>query len=186
MERTRKFALLLSKEGLLNKQTRMLHFAPERGLEASIRPILGTKYVTTDLYMKGVDRIEDITRMSFESNSFDLIYCSNVLEHIDDDRAAMLELFRVLAPNGQAYIQVPIQGDHTYEDTEIREESERYKHFGQGDHVRLYGKDIEQRLQSAGFTTFAFYPLDLIAASTFECERMNLGRPELMFRCVKP
>ncbi len=64
---------------ILDSKPRMLHFAPERGLAPKIRSILGDKYVTTDLFTRGVDRNEDITGMTIESNSFDFIYCSNVL-----------------------------------------------------------------------------------------------------------
>lgn len=163
----------------------MLHFAPEKGLEARLRSILGDKYVTVDLHMRNVDRNEDITKMTVKSNSFDFIYCSNVLEHIEDDISAMAELFRVLKPDGTAIIQVPIKGTKTYEDPLITDPDERYEHFGQGDHVRYYGEDIQERLSSCGFVVMPFYMLDALSMKDEEIERMNLGKRELD-KCLKP
>ncbi len=51
--------------------------------------------------------VADIYRLPFWDSSFDLVICSEVLEHIPDDRKAMRELFRVLKPGGWSIIQVP-------------------------------------------------------------------------------
>ena len=42
----------------------------------------------------------DVTRITYDSNTFDVIVCSHVLEHVPDDDKAMRELYRVLKPNG--------------------------------------------------------------------------------------
>ncbi|WP_345785318.1 methyltransferase domain-containing protein [Thalassobacterium sedimentorum] len=185
LERTRLFSLYLAKYRILETQLDILHFAPEKGLESIFRAANIKGYLTTDLFMPNVDKVEDITKMSFPDNAFDLIYCSNVLEHIEDDKAAMSELYRILRPGGQAIIQVPIIGETTYEDPNIRSETERYKHFGQGDHVRVYGTDIEERLTSAGFDVSPFDILDELDLTEFEKDRMNIKRHELIHRCLK-
>ncbi len=123
--------------------------------------------------------------MTFDDGSFDFIYCSNVLEHIEDDISAMSELFRILSPGGFAIIQVPIQGKETYEDIAITDPYERYKNFGQADHVRYYGEDIQNRLASVGFEVTPFYMLDVIELDAAEIKRMNLGKRELIHKCVK-
>lgn len=164
----------------------MLHFAPEQSLEANLRPLLGNGYVTTDLNLKRVDRREDLTKLTFEDETFDLIYCSNVLEHIEDDAAAMKQIFRVLSPGGCAIIQVPIEGRETYEDASIVDPRERWKHFGQADHVRLYGEDIKDRLEEVGFQVAPFYMLDVLNLEPGDVERMNLGKRELIHQCLKP
>lgn len=186
LERTRHFAIYMKQHGILESCPRVLHFAPESSLETLFRTKLGEKYVTTDLFMAGVDRKEDITKMTFDSDSFDFIYCSNVLEHIEDDHAAMSELFRVLAPGGWAIIQVPIKGATTYEDANITDSHERYLHFGQGDHVRYYGEDIKARLEKVGFMVEPFYMPDILGLSAKEIGRMNLGKRELIQKCSKP
>ena len=85
----------------------------------------------------------DITDIPYADGSFDVILCSHVLEHIPDDRRAMRELRRVLAPRGWALLQVPI--DHqravTFEDPSVTDPAERARLFGQHDHVRWYGRD---------------------------------------------
>ena len=185
-ERTRHFDLFLKEKDILNHNSSMLHFAPEFGLEQKLRSQFRDTYVTTDLLMEGVDRKEDITAMTFSSNSFDFIYCSNVLEHIEDDSSAIAELFRVLVPGGMAIIQVPIKGKNTYEDPSIVDPIERYKHFGQSDHVRYYGEDIRDRLSKVGFEVFPFYMLDELSVNDEDIKRMNLGKRELIHRCQKP
>lgn len=184
-ERTRHVVLYLKQFKILEANPRFLHFAPENCLEGRLRRALGARYVTTDLFKKGVDRKEDITRMKSETGSFDFIYCSNVLEHIPDDRAAMSELHRILAPGGTALIQVPIKGQVTYEDFSITDPEKRFEHFGQADHVRWYGEDIQQRLEAAGFEVTPFYMVDVLNLPPSDVERMNIGRRELCHKCVK-
>ena len=91
--------------------------------------------------------------MPFQVNSFDYILCNHVLEHIDDDIKAMMEIFRVLNFNGTAILQVPIDFNNTttLEDNSITNRQERIEKFGQYDHVRLYGLDYFKRLKNIGF-----------------------------------
>jgi hypothetical protein len=185
LERTRHFIIYLEKNNILDSKPRFLHFAPEEGLEPRLRSLLKNNYVTTDLYKAGVDRKEDITNMSFDNNSFDFIYCSNVLEHVKDDKSAMAELYRVLAPGGTAIIQVPIGGNTTYEDDFIIDCVERAQHFGQADHVRLYGRDIFYRLSDAGFSVEELFMPDVLNISDEEITRMNLNKREIAHKCMK-
>ena len=185
-ERTRHFWLYLEQEKILDSKPTFLHFAPEQGLEKRLRAILGDFYKTTDLEMPGVDLRENITSMAIPVNSFDFIYCSNVLEHVEDDAAAMEELHRILVPGGTAVIQVPIRGESTYEDPSITDPAERVVQFGQSDHVRYYGRDIIKRLSCAGFTVEDIYMLDFLKLSQDNIVRMNLGKRELIHICRKP
>lgn len=94
----------------------------------------------------------DITGIPFEEDSFDVIICNHVLEHIEQDRKAMQELFRVLKPGGWAMLQVPLDGRIvTYEDHTIVQPEERERFFGQHDHVRRYGLDYKEKLEKVGF-----------------------------------
>lgn len=185
-ERTRHFWLYVQQEQLLASQPDVLHVAPERGLRPHFRLQLGARYVTTDLDQRGVDTHQDLTAMTLADDSFDLIYCSNVLEHIEEDRLAMGEIFRVLRPGGLAILQVPIRGEVTFEDPTIVDPTERTQHFGQADHVRYYGRDIAQRLKAAGFVVDEVYMLDLLNLGPEDIERMNLDVREPIHFCRKP
>ena len=86
----------------------------------------------------------DITKIHWPDSSFDIIYCSHVLEHVPDDLKAIGEIFRVLIPGGWALIQVPISKKATLEDPSVTDPGERERLFWQNDHVRLYGLDIKE------------------------------------------
>jgi ubiquinone/menaquinone biosynthesis C-methylase UbiE len=93
----------------------------------------------------------DITDIQYPDNSFDVVYCSHVLEHVPDDRKAMRELARVLKPTGWAILAVPIFNEKTFEDPTITSPEERERVFRQSDHVRIYGRDFVDRLRESGF-----------------------------------
>jgi ubiquinone/menaquinone biosynthesis C-methylase UbiE len=115
-------------------------------------------YVSTNISgLRGMVKM-DICHMGAGDKRFDAIICSHVLEHVPDDRKAMSELYRVLKPNGWAILLVPIATklQRTHEDPDIKTPEERERVFGQADHVRLYGQDYNERLQSAGFRVRVF------------------------------
>ena len=105
------------------------------------------EYVSADLDSPLAMANVDITDLPFDDESFDLILCSHVLEHVHDDRLAMRELRRVLKPDGWALLLVPISADVTFEDPSIVRPSDRLRLFGQADHVRRYGPDYVDRLR---------------------------------------
>jgi len=130
---------------------RMLHVAPEACFIDKMRERLGEGYVTADLDDERAMVKMDITAIQFPDASFDVIYCSHVLEHVDDDRRAMREFYRVLKPGGWAILLVPIDAAKTFEDPSIVDPAERLRLFGSEFHVRRYGPDYVDRLQEAGF-----------------------------------
>ena len=95
----------------------------------------------------------DICNLPFSDQQFDWVVCNHVLEHIPNDKIAMQEIYRVLKPGGTAILQVPLRLDQdTFEDNRITDPKERAQVFGQYDHVRIYGKDYQNRLKQVGFT----------------------------------
>jgi ubiquinone/menaquinone biosynthesis C-methylase UbiE len=96
----------------------------------------------------------DICNLPFADNSYDVILCNHVLEHIPNDTKAMQELYRVLKPNGMAILQIPqdLNREKTFEDNSITDKKQRAEIFGQYDHVRIYGRDYFDKLRSIGFT----------------------------------
>jgi predicted SAM-dependent methyltransferase len=127
----------------------------------------------------------DITDLRLQDGRFSLLWCSHVLEHIDNDRRAMTELFRVLRPSGLAVIMVPVYGDKTYENPEIKSPEERLKHFKQEDHVRLYGLDIENRLADVGFRVEVIRTSG-VAAESVEKHVLEYPSTKEIFLCGKP
>jgi SAM-dependent methyltransferase len=165
-ERHRALWLLLRRRPeLLGTTTALLHFAPEYCLRGPLKRAAraeGFRYVTADLDPAGVDVQLDITRMPLEDGAFDAVICSHVLEHVDDDAAAMSELRRVTAPGGWCLVMVPadVSRAATYEDAAIVAPEARREAFLQDDHVRLYGRDVRDRLGAAGFAVEVIKPLD--------------------------
>ena len=150
--------LYLSNLKIWKNQLSVLHIAPEEMIARKLRRLKQIKYITGDTnpdrYRYYTSAIKlDITHLPFENNTFDVIICNHVLEHISDDRQAMKELFRVLKPEGFSMMQVPLSSvlKQTYEDSLVATEEARLNHFGQKDHVRIYGEDYYLRLEDAGF-----------------------------------
>jgi len=110
-------------------------------------------YTTTDLGSPLADVKADICKLPFDDNSFDIILCNHVLEHIPDDTKAMQELYRVLKVGGMGILQIPqdLARETTFEDDSITDKKERAKIFGQYDHVRVYGRDYFDKLRSIDF-----------------------------------
>lgn len=50
---------------------------------------------------------DNLLHLKFDDEIFDLVLCSEVLEHIDDDIRAAKEIYRVLKKDGSAFITVP-------------------------------------------------------------------------------
>lgn len=137
------------------KPVKVLHFAPEQAFHKKFKNLSNWDYVTTDIESPLADVKADICHLPFENNSFDLILCSHVLEHISDDEKALAELFRVMKPGGTGFFQIPMDVNRpkTYEDATILTAEGRREAFGQYDHVRIYGLDFADRLKHAGFET---------------------------------
>jgi SAM-dependent methyltransferase len=110
--------LLLRRPELLAGARSLLHFTPEWALRHRLEQLHGLRYVTADLDQPIVDLRLDMTAIDLPEASFDAVLCSHVLEHIDDDMAAMSELRRVTAPRGWCLVMVPldINRERTYED----------------------------------------------------------------------
>lgn len=143
---------------LFDTRNSLLHIAPEYCFYKEFYKNKLIEYVPVDKFEDGYDYFEgvvneDLTNLSFKSNSFDFILCNHVLEHIQDDLRAIQEIYRVLKPDGIAIITVPIDMNRkvTYEDDSIVSPKDRKMHFGQWDHVRLYASDITTRFTFKGF-----------------------------------
>jgi SAM-dependent methyltransferase len=142
-----------------HEQPRVLHFAPELAIRRVLDEIGVGSYLSVDLEPGRADLAADITDLPLEDRAFDLVICSHVLEHVADDGAALRELARVTAPNGEALLLTPVSYglEATVEDPSATPE-ERLRRFGQDDHVRVYGRDFADRLTGAGLEADRFDP----------------------------
>ena len=154
LERHRLLWLYLNNEtNFFSKTLKVLHIAPEQCFYNLFKNLKNINYTTFDLNSPLADIKGDICNLPFKENSFDFILCNHVLEHINDDKKAIKELYRVLNKNGTAILQVPInqKSSKTFEYSSIVDKKERIEKFGQYDHIRLYGLDYFKKLESFGF-----------------------------------
>ncbi|NES87343.1 MAG: methyltransferase domain-containing protein [Moorea sp. SIO2B7] len=154
LERHRLLWLFLkNRTNFFDKQLKVLHFAPEICFINPLSKQKNLEYCTADLESPWAKQKFDIQDIPYPQNTFDVVICNHVMEHIPDDLKAMKEIFRILKPGGWAIIQAPqdLSLEVTYEDSSITDPFEREKAFGQSDHLRLYGKDYGKRLKQAGF-----------------------------------
>ena len=153
LERHRLLWLYLTNEtNFFTSKKKVLHMAPEQCFLSRFKK-LNHEYITADIDSPIADVKADIVNLPFNDNSFDVVFCNHVLEHIQDDTKAMKELFRVMKKGGMGVFQVPqdLNRDVTFEDNSITDPKERAKIFGQYDHVRVYGRDYFDKLRSVGF-----------------------------------
>jgi len=181
LERHRQMWLYLQNEtDFFTAKLKVLHIAPEQEFLRKFKKMKNLEYTSADLFSPIVDVKADILDLPFEDNTYDVIICNHVLEHIVDDRKAMSELYRVMKPNGWGIVQVPMKNslETTFEDFTITDPKERQKHFGQYDHVRWYGMDYFDRLKSVGFEAEAnFYSQKF---SDADIKRFGLNKNEIL------
>lgn len=158
---------------------KIIHFAPEPKL-AEIFRRSHANYRTSHFPSGDADLHLNVEDIDLAASSVDVVICNHVLEHVDD-RKALAEIRRVLAPGGRLLAMVPIiEGwDRTYEDPGISADQDRTIHFGQFDHVRLYGADFRDRIRDAGFS------LNEFTAFGAEAVRHGLLAGEKVFVCIK-
>lgn len=173
LERHRLEWVLLDKLGMFSPAPGAIaHFAPEPGIEKRFRQLPPpTRYRTADIVPGRAEEEVNVEAIPWPDGSVDLLICDHVLEHVDDDRAAMRELARVLADDGVAMINVPLTKGTTDEDPSVTDPQERLRRFGQGDHVRRYGQDYYDRMAEAGLHVTLYDLRDL----TTQEERDRFG-----------
>ncbi len=144
------------------------------------------EYITGDIESPLAKVKMDIHDIPFEENTFDIIFCNHVLEHVESDLRAMEEMRRVLKPGGWAILQIPFfypLNDETTEDPTITDPRERERLFGQDDHVRLYGKDYADRIRSTGFQVIE--DRLVFELTPEEVEKYALPKEEIIYRAEK-
>lgn len=184
LERHRLIWLYLQQRTNFFKQPlQVLHIAPEPCFMHRFEKIHGQGYVTADIESPLAKVKMDIHQIPFAENTFDVVLCNHVLEHVQNDIVAMSEIRRVLKPGGWAIMQVPFFSpvpDTTYEDATITDPRQREQAFGQDDHVRKFGKDYAQRIEQAGLTAVP----DAFAREV-DASRWGISAGEIIYKAVK-
>ena len=142
-------------------------------------------YIKADLFPnnKSIQK-HDITNLCFSDQLFDVVIANHVLEHVQNDLAAMSEIFRVLKPGGLAILQTPYSETipFTIEDPAINSEKERLEVYGQEDHVRLYGRDFFDRLTNAGFMSLVCSHEQALLSFSAKLYGVNSNEPFMCFQ----
>jgi SAM-dependent methyltransferase len=89
----------------------------------------------------------DVTKLPFAEGVFDVVVCSEVLEHVEESRTAVSELVRVLKPGGDLVVTVP----RFWPERICWTISSAY-HHEPGGHIRIYKKGELLRLVEAAGT----------------------------------
>ena len=173
------------KSFIFKDDIKLLHVAPEKTLNNLFSSYTNIDYLSADLNHPSAKIKMDITDIGYEDNTFDVVFCNHVLEHVPDDKKAISELYRVMKLNGFGIFQVPISYEilETEEDFTISSDEDRIKNYGQEDHVRLYGKDYFDRLVFAGFKVDMVDFISELTAS--EIEKYSLLKDEKIFVVYK-
>lgn len=179
------YLFLKNKTNIFQENIKILHVAPEKSLQKALIRHSNIDYISADLESSLAMVKMDITKINFGDETFDVIICNHVLEHIPDDHIAMQEIFRVLKPHGWAILQVPISLtlEKTYENPKYTSPQERINEFGQIDHVRIYALDYKNRLESVGFSVKAYdYQKEIGERLT---QKFGLIKDEKVYICKK-
>lgn len=119
----------------------ILVFAPELVILQLLKKVLPKNSVkTTDYNSVDVDfPNEDIQVLSFPDQSYSLVICNHVLEHIPDDDLALAECARILQAGGVAIFTIP--GDFRKLTTR------HFDHPDSNGHYRHYGMEIVDQMK---------------------------------------
>lgn len=181
LERHRLFYLFAEKFDFIRPSHIVLHFAPEKQIGEYVTEMCGA-YETADLSTRRkMTHHINAEDTGLPDDRYDRILFSHVLEHVDD-RKTLNELFRILKPGGKLVLMFPIieAWRRTYENADVETPEDRVLHFGQADHVRMYGRDVRGRIKQAGFELAEYCSVEP------EVRQYGLMRGETVFVATKP
>jgi SAM-dependent methyltransferase len=181
LERHRLYALMIEREAPFGPQDAVLHFAAEHHLRKLVKPVVA-RYETAEIRAStNPTHVLNIEAIDLPESQYDAVICNHVLEHVDDAKA-LREMLRVLKPGGKAYLTTPVVEGwaQTYENSEIDGQAARTLHFGQLDHVRMFGRDIRDRIIAAGFELREY------VATEPDVHIYGLMRGETIFIATRP
>lgn len=158
----------------------MIHFAPESELIAMLRQ-RATTYRTADIEEGRADLVLNLEDIALPDESVDTVMANHVLEHVDD-RKALAEIWRILRPGGRAVLTFPVilSWPTSYENRDVHGPAQQFRHYGQEDHVRYFGRDIEDRIRAAGFD------LTIVTADGAQAAQYALLPGDIIYIATRP
>ena len=186
LERHRLMWLFMKeKTNFFTEQIKVLHIAPEYCFIKLFKSMNNLEYITGDLISPWADIKMDVHNIPFNKNTFDVVICNHVLEHVEDANQVMSEFYRVMKPGGWGIFQVPIDKNNpfTQEDKSITDPKERERLYWQSDHLRLFGLDYGKKLESAGFKVTEDKFIDNLDPKLVK--RYALPEGEIIYFCEK-
>ena len=134
-------------------------------------------------------RCEDVTRLTFSDERFDLIISQDVFEHVSDPMKGFAEVARVLRPGGVHIFTIPYVSDLAKNLARARVDNDRVTHFlppiYYGDPVRAegalvftdFGADLAAIVREAGMelsihNEFVFRDQRQITVRVFEAVKL--------------
>ncbi len=186
LERHRLMWLFLkNKTNFFTDNLKFLHIAPEYCFIKIFKGMKNLDYLTADLISPWADVKMDVHDIPFEENTFDVVICNHVLEHVDDADKVMKEFYRVMKTGGWGIFQVPIDYNNslTIEDRSVTDPRERERLYWQSDHLRLFGRDYGNKLTAAGFKVTESNFINEIDPKLVE--RYALDKNEIVYYCQK-
>jgi hypothetical protein len=174
---------LVNRTNIINGHFKVLHFAPEPIIHKNLIDLPNLDYLSADLVPSYAMIRMDITKITFDDKTFDVILLSHVLEFVEDDLKAMKELYRVLKPGGWAILQSAIKSDMTIEITDKSLYSEEEIQFYKSKPWRIYGSDFKERLEGVGFSVRVDRYVRTLDRATID--RYRLDATENIYFCKK-
>lgn len=166
---------------------KVLHVAPEKTLRKFILDQQPSAYLAADLARKPfINSQMNVENLAVPSNAIDVVIANHVLEHIENLDAALSEFFRVLKPGGVAILQTPYSETlcSTFSDPGINNDEGRLEAYGQEDHLRLFGRDVFNRITEAGFLSRVLRHEEALAH--VDSKRWGINPREPLFLFEKP
>ena len=186
LERHRLLWLYLeNRTDLLSSGGSLLDIAPKKIFQARInQDYPECRYLSIDIRPGRAMLGADVMDLPLPSEAFDAVIAYHVLEHVANDLRAMAEIRRVLRPDGWGILQSPIDKRlaATEEMTHLSAAA-RLQRCGQADHLRRYGLDYAEVLESAGFVVEPDRYVETFTAP--DLQRYGLISDEIIF-LVRP
>ena len=160
----------------------ILHFAPEKSLTQFFKSFPRFNYFGADINPLLADYQIDISNIKFEDEKFDIIICSHVLAHVQDENKAIEEMRRVLHPDG--FLLILTYVDEKRLKTEIVNPDNL--NYVQNDKVyRYHGQDFGEYLTTFGFDVEEFDYKNTLDKATIEKYCLGNYGPENFYICRK-